>query len=389
MSRKITIGIDVGTNHTRVVVAEYLKGENVPTVIGTGFSESRGLRHGYVINFDEAVKSIRAAVEEAQANSKIKIKRAFISMGGMSLESSISHGSAVISKADSEVTELDVVKALNDSEKNLTHISNKRIIDKIPVRWKIDGKEIHGRPTGMKGMKLEVKTLFVMCLEQHLNDLVNAVEEAGVEVLDVIASPVAAGYVTLNRKQRTVGCMLVNIGAETVSMAVFENDSPISLHVFPIGSTDITNDIALGLKVSLEEAEEIKLGAGSHTFSKKKLDDIIEARLTDIFELIESHLKKIGRNGLLPAGILITGGGSGIATIEDLAKLSLKLPVKVTGREISDRTNGAIKDSTWFVAYGLTFFREDHPSVEELDYFRGLVKKIKNNASSLLNNLMP
>jgi cell division protein FtsA len=134
---------------------------------------------------------------------------------------------------------------------------------------------------------------------------------------------------------------------------VFENNIPISMEVFPIGGTDITNDIALGLKIPLEEAENLKIGAiGTNSYPKKKLEEIVSARLTDMFELIENHLKKIGRNGLLPAGIFITGGGGGIGTIEDFAKASLKLPSRIATLNISEQKTN-IKDATWAVAYGL------------------------------------
>ena len=135
---------------------------------------------------------------------------------------------------------------------------------------------------------------------------------------------------------------------------MFEDNTPISLKVFPIGSTDITNDIALGLKISLEEAEQIKLGAiTGTTYPRKQLEDIILARLRDIFDLIEAHLKKIGKNGMLPAGIILTGGGSGVATIEDLARAALKLPSKVGAVHTSGQSQMYVRDSTWAVAYGL------------------------------------
>jgi cell division protein FtsA len=145
----------------------------------------------------------------------------------------------------------------------------------------------------------------------------------------------------------------VNIGAETVSLAVYESERLIGLHVFGIGSTDITNDIALGLRVPLEEAETIKLGTNDAVYPKKKLDEIIEARLSDIFELIERYLKKIKRSELLPAGIVITGGGSNIPVIEHVAKSMLKLPTKIGTGDITT-TKGKLRDSMWFVAYGLT-----------------------------------
>ena len=170
-------------------------------------------------------------------------------------------------------------------------------------------------------MCIRDRTLLVTSLEQHLNDLVSAIENTGILVDDVMASPLAASLVMLSKTQKRAGCVLANIGAETVSIAVFENSIPISLKVFPLGSGDITNDIAIGLKIPLEEAERVKRGFTSNTnISKRKLDEIISARLSDMFGLIEAHLKSIKRNGLLPAGIIITGGGSGIADIEDLAK---------------------------------------------------------------------
>jgi cell division protein FtsA len=169
-----------------------------------------------------------------------------------------------------------------------------------------------------------------------------------------MASPIAASLVTLTKSQKIAGCVLTNIGAETVSIAVFENNMPVSLEIFPIGSTDITNDIALGLKVPLEEAEQIKIGAiTGNSYPRKKLEEIVSARLSDIFELIEAHLKKIGRNGLLPAGIVITGGGSGLTSIEELAKVSLKLSSRIGVVHLGLSEKQSYRDSTWAVSYGL------------------------------------
>jgi cell division protein FtsA len=243
---------------------------------------------------------------------------------------------------------------------------NRKVIHAIPVSYKIDGRIVLGRPQGMKGMKLESRTLFVTTLEQHLNDLIQTLADAGIEVEDVMASPLAASLITLSKSQKIAGCVLANIGAETVSIVVFENNIPISLEVFPIGSVDVTHDIALGLKISLEDAEHLKTGANTDiAHSRKKLEEIVDARLTDIFELIEGHLKKIGRSGLLPAGIIITGGGSGIADVEEVAKLTLKLPAKVATFPFEADSRG-IGQGSWAVAYGLCilgFTQGDEPSV--------------------------
>ena len=264
----------------------------------------------------------------------------------------------MITKADLEITDLDVKNVLTEAENSLstTSLMNKQIIQTVPQAFKIDGQMLIGRPTGMHGSKLEAKVLFVVCLKQHLNDIIKAVEDANIEVLDVIASPIAASMVSLTKSQKIAGCILVNIGSETVSLSVFENNIPISLEVFPIGSTDITNDIALGFRIPIHEAESIKLGnTGEMQYPKKKLDEIIMARLSDIFDLIEAHLKKIGRSGLLPAGIILTGGGSGIDTIEDIARVSLRLPSKVSSINfLPNIKNSQLQDSYWSVAYGLS-----------------------------------
>jgi len=355
MTRNIITGIDIGTYQVKVMTVEYDKGSSraLPRIIGTGFSESKGLRHGYIINTSDIVRSLRNAIDQVEKKTRTRIKRTYLSIGGVGLEEVKSKGEVIISRADGEITDLDIKKALEDSEEKVgAKISNRKIIHVIPLQFKIDGEVVLGRPVGMNGSRLEVETLFITCLEQHLNDLIQAVEEAGVEVDDVMASPLAASLVTLTKSQKMAGCVLANIGSETVSTVVFEDNIPISLKIFPIGSTDITNDIALGLKVSLEEAEQIKKGAiTSSEYPQKKLDEIIVARLSDIFELIENHLKAIGKNRLLPAGIIITGGGSGITTIEDLARAALKLPSKLAMLRFGE--NNKIKDAAWAVAYGL------------------------------------
>jgi len=358
MAKNIAVGIDIGTYQIKVVVLENDRkdGKDNYKIIGTGFAESKGLRHGYIINSGDTEKSLGMAINQAEKTANIKIKRAFLSIGGIGVGSIISHGSLIIPRADSEITEIDVKNVLSIAESEIpSNISiNKKIVHTIPISYKIDGKIVLGRPVGMKGIKFEAKVLFVTCLEHHLNDLINTVEDCGIEVINIMASPLAGSMVVLNKTQKIAGCILANIGSETVSLVVFENNMPISLDVFPIGGTDITNDIALGLKIPLEEAENLKINDGDTNYPKKRLEEIILARLSDIFDLIESHLKKLGRSGLLPAGIILTGGTSGVSTIEDLARATLKLPSKLGSINFTtDMKNCQIKDSSWSVAYGL------------------------------------
>lgn len=358
MSRNISVGIDIGTYQIKVVVAELAhdNSKNHPKIIGVGYEESRGLRHGYIINHGDVAKSLNKALRQAEKSAGVKIKHAYASIGGASLSGTIASGSTMVSRADNEVTDADIEKAIASTQADLSPgtFVNRKIIHTIPIQYKLDGKTVLGQAVGMKGSKLEVKTLFISCLEQHINDLVDVIEEAHVKVDDVIASPIAASLVTLTKTQKIAGCVLANIGSETVSIVVFENNLPIALETFPIGSNDITNDIALGLRVPLEEAEDIKRGSliGA-IYSKKKLEEIIVARLSDIFDLIDAHLKKIGKNELLPAGIILTGGGASIETIEELAKSSLKLPSKIASFNLGENTRNIIKDASWSVAYGL------------------------------------
>jgi cell division protein FtsA len=392
MTKRIITGIDIGSHTIRVVITEYTQGGGLPNILGIGRAESRGLRHGYIINITDAIKSVRIAVDEAERNSGLKIREAFLSVGGVGLEGAQTEGAAIISRADSEIADSDVERAHRACERNLTHAANKRILHTIPISYKIDGREVFGRPSGMKGLKLEAKCLIVTCLDQHLNDLIRAVEEAGVEIIDACASPIAASFVALTKAQRMAGCILANIGAETVSIVVYEDNIPISLEVFPVGSTDITNDIALGLKIPLEEAESIKLGRGGQQYPRRKLNDIMIARLQDMFSLVIAHLKKIGKHELLPAGIVLTGGGSGIETIEDFARAATKLPSKIPSINLdfasNPRSKKQIKDTSWFVAYGLAIWgvtndRSSRPNGQSL------WTRITETFGNLMRQLLP
>ena len=387
MIRNISVGIDIGTFTTRVVVGEFLKGEKNPKIIGVGESETKGMRHGYIIHIPNAIDSLKEALNMAEKTSGIKIKRAYVSIGGTTLRSQIGNGSAIISKADSEVTNLDVNKALDESESNLS-LGNKKIIYVSPISYKLDGKEVLGRPEGMHGNKLEIKALFITCSNKHWEDLMEVVTEVGVEPIDIIPSILAGSQIVLSSRQKIVGTALIDIGAETVSIGVFENESLISLHTFSIGSTDITNDIALGLKIPLDKAESLKLGDDIEEYSKKKLDEIIEARLKDIFELIENHLKKIKRNELLPAGVVFIGGGSNVFELDTLSKNVLKLPSKIGSTEIFGNMKTKLRDPSWYVTLGLITSSKNTKGYVE-GSLPNFIKNLKDVLKSTLKQLMP
>lgn len=356
MARHLVAGLDIGTAAIRLVVSEVVPESSVPRVLCQVRKESRGLRRGRIVNFDETLENIREAIKETERQTKTKLKSVLLSIGGITLDAKVASGQVAVSKADLEINDTDTARAIDASRANLGDFANKKIIYEAPIGFKLDGETIPGRPEGMRGAKLEVKTLFVYCLSQHLNDLIRVANMAGLTIEDIVPAPLAGSYATLSPAQKMAGCALVNIGSQTTSIITFEENTPRSLQVFPFGSNDITNDIALGLRVSLEEAEQLKLGSNQPVGVKKKLDEIIEARLTDIFESVEAHLKKIGRNGLLPAGIIIVGGGGNLENIERLAKSSLRLPARLFDVTQASHLKNQIRDASWVVAYGLCLF---------------------------------
>ncbi len=358
MARRIATGIDIGSHQTKVVVVEEVQtpeGMQLK-ILGTGLAESRGMRHGYVVDVEDAAAAVRAAKAQAEAIAHVPIKKGFLAIGGVSLDEVRASGETVISRADQEITELDVAKTLEMArEAARPGFMNRTVLHEIPLEYRVDGHLALGEPVGMRGTRLSADYLFITCLTQHADILTRTAEAADIEVIDRMASPLAGSYVTLTKDQKMKGCVLANIGAETVSIVVYDENVPISVKVFPIGSTNITDDLALGFKVSLEDAERLKLGhLGGAMYPKKKVDEIVTARFRTMFDLIDKHLKALGKRGSLPAGIIISGGASGMGTISDIAKGALNLPSRIADVQITPDTK--IKDATWAVAYGLSLW---------------------------------
>lgn len=357
----IVTGIDIGSYHVKVVIARAPDDPRaMPTILGTGYAESRGLKEGYIIATPEVARSVAAALSQASKAARLRPKRAYLGVGGVGLDEATARGEVVVERGDSIITDRDLARALKVSESSLAPAStlNRKILHSIPMRYWVDGTKVLGHnPAGMKGTRIAVETLFITCLERHVHDLAGAIEEAGIEVEDVVAAPLAASFVTLSKMQKRVGCVLANIGSETLSVAVFEDSIPLSVKIFPVGGSDITNDLALGLRISPEEAEQLKLGAvlGS-PYPKRTVEQIVSRRVSDMFKLVEAHLKKIGKAELLPAGVILTGGGSGLASVSDMAKAVLKLPSRIASMADGTAAKMQLRDSSWAVAYGLTIW---------------------------------
>jgi cell division protein FtsA len=358
----LVCGLDVGTSAIRAVLAQYKKGEHIPTILATAHVASYGLRDGYIVDADKVRRSISLALQTLEKQSGQKIRHVGIACAGAGLASHIVHGMVVVTRADLEVTGLDVSKVLREA-RGTAQVPNEKIIHTIPLAFKLDGKEVLGDPVGLVGTKLEVRALVVSVHALHIERLIEGIGSLGVEISSIVASPLSASIVCLSEKQKVAGCALVNIGSETVTTGVFENGAMISLLSIPLGSLDITNDIALGLKVPIDEAEGIKIGTLISSHPKKKLDEIVSARLTDIFELLNKHLKKIGRQALLPAGTILIGGGARLHEALTIAKEELKLPVE-TGVMLPEYEEFIrTKDPVWYTAIGVCLY--ENPGTAE------------------------
>ncbi len=387
MSKNITVGIDLGSHLVKVMVVEHLKERDKKTsrIIGTGKSEARGIKNGYINEPEEVVRSIVKSVREAEHRSGIKIRQATLAVGGISLESKLAKGTSIISRADNEVSALDVQNAVKESEQGLK-LLNRHVIDSIPYIYRLDGKDLYSRPEGLRGVKLEVTSLFITCINQHLEALVNSVNNAGVDVVDVIAAPLASSVAILNSQQKTAGCILVDIGAETISLSVFEDGDIISIKVLPLGGTDITKDLALGLKITLDEAEKIKKGEITGNFDQREIEEIMEARVTEFFEIIQKFLKKINKDGRLAGGAIIVGGATNNEMTERIAKNILNLPITMAG----SLGSGVLKDPAWYVVYGLCMsgrYNQGHNSYS--NPFVKIFKSIGDFFKNIVKQLMP
>lgn len=398
-------GIDIGSASVRVAVAEYSpRGEGL-RLLALVKTKSSGLKHGHITHPDEVTQAVLEALKEVQEITGTKTASAFLSVSGVGLETHHDSGSVAVSRADKEVSEFDVNRIVSESEIRAGAKHNSNVIHTIPVEYKLDGKKIVGKPLGLSAGKLEIKTLFVTASGRHLADMTKAVEAAGIEVEDIFAAPVAESMVTLTTPQKNAGCVIANIGAETVTIMTFEEGLPTSLKVFPLGSNDITNDVALGLKISLEEAEELKKRYSYHDDRRvqKKVGDIIEARLSDIFELIDTHLRKIGRSSLLPAGIVFTGEGAHTTGIAELAKKKLNLPARVASNliypgltvgeseaaEAKPKSNllEKLKQPEWSTAYGLCILGLEIGGDESVGI--RMVRKTRSKFMAFLKQFLP
>lgn len=346
----IVVGIDIGTSNVRTVIAQSFSDVEIPRIIGVGMVPSSGIRRGSISDIEEVVKNINESVEEAERMAGITVKNANVNIGGTDIDFQVSKGVVAVGRADGEVTEDDLERVIVEAQ-NVALPLNKEIIYVIPQNYRLDDHENIKDPLGMKGVRLEMNSLLIECSSIQVRNLTKCIHQSGIDINDVILEPLAASTAVLSKKQKELGVILINIGGGTTSIAVFEDGDLIHTAVLPVGAGHITNDIAIGLRTSIEVAEKVKLEFGNaipEEISKKEeidlsevdsketgfvsrhhIAEIIEARLEEIFGMIDKELKKIDKSGLLPAGAVITGGGAKLPQIVDLAKNSLGLPAQI------------------------------------------------------------
>lgn len=353
--RRIATGIDIGTHQIKVVMLEEVPEKGV-RIIGTGSAPASGMRHGYVVDVGDASSALKTAKRQAEAMARVHIKNGFLAIGGVSLDEVRTTGTSAIARGDQEITELDLEK-VEESARLLAEpqFLNRQLLHSIPLEYRVDGSKSLGNPVGFKGNRIEGDYLFVSCLSQHVDALTQVAESADIDVLDHMASPLAGSYVTLSKDQKMKGCVLANIGAETLSIVVYDENVPFSIKVFPSGGSLITDELALGFKVSLEDAERIKMGRLSGgDYPKKKVDDIVNSKFRAMFDLVDKHLKGINKRSALPAGIVLSGGGANISSALDIARSTLGLPARVAELQVPPESK--IKDASWAVAYGVALW---------------------------------
>jgi len=358
MVKEVVMGIDVGTHAVKTVVAEKRNGDSLPYILATGTAPSHGLRKGFIINHEDVSISIKNSVKQALEKINLNLKKAFVSIDGGGLEGIRSKGSIVVARADNEITESDLKRALGQSETQLnrnssSYLLNREILHTFPISYKIDDEHLIGDPVGMKGEKLEIETLFATGHSQQTNYLVKSMEMAGIKVENVVAAPWATSHAVLTQKEKEVGCVLVNIGGDTSSIVVFEEGGPVSMEIVPIGSNHITYDITHAFQVLLEEAESLKISYSNDSSVKRKLSGIVEPRLNDIFEFVGKHLNKIQRSGLMPGGIILTGGGANLSGTDEVAKKALKLPSQLSQNKLPENFDNEMANPLWSTAFGL------------------------------------
>lgn len=350
MKTQIITSIDLGSSTVRCVIADIAGDDGQLRILGAGIVPASGMRRGAVVDIADAADAIVAAVEQAEQMSAQRVKSAIVSIGGAGITVKDARGVIAIGRADGTVNEDDVARVI-EAAQAISIPTNNDVIHVIPRSFRLDDQHDIKDPVGLRGVRLEVDAVIVEAPSSHVKNLTAAMERANVAVEDFIIEPLAAAESTLTKKQKELGVALVNLGASTVSLAVYEEGELVHTAVLPVGCDFITHDVAIGLRTEIATAERIKVEYGSATMEgvdpKKVIDlaefderekgtfyhrealSMMQCRLEEIFDLVVKELEKIGKDQMLPAGAVLTGGGSHMPHIVEFAKQKLRLPVSI------------------------------------------------------------
>ncbi len=411
---EIIVGLDVGSTAVRVAVGQLTTSrESVPELqlIGAAEVPSEGIQKGQIGSIEDAVSSVSSALEHAEKIVGLPIEHVWVGVSGTQIIAQESKGIIAVSRANSEITEEDIERAV-EAAKNIATPLNYEILHVLPRSYSVDTQSGIKDPVGMTGMRLEVDTKIIHSVSSHIKNLSKVVYRAGVDIDDFVLSIFAAGEVVATPRQKELGCVIINIGGPTTSIVVYEDGDVIHSSVIPIGSSHITNDLALGLRTSIDIAEKVKCEYGecvskklnkkdtidlfdsgstsSEIVSRYYIAQIIEARVTEILEKVDDELSAIGRSRMLPAGALFVGGGSKIQGLIDCAKEVLALPSQIgyplSIESITDKVNDiAFVPAVGLVKWGSAFAQSPGKRASSADIAGKTFEKIR----SIFKNFVP
>lgn len=347
------VGLDIGTTTVRCVVGHRDGGAASPTIIGVGEAPNSGMRKGVVVNLVTTAQAVDKALEEAERVSGHQIDGATISINGNHVLGMSSKGVVAVGSRDHEINEEDLAR-VEDAATVVQLPANREILDVTPRSFSLDDQDNIRDPIGMNGVRLEVDAYVITALTPNLKNLLKVADMTKTAVHHSVPAGLAAAHAVLNDRQKENGVVLIDIGGTTTNLAVYDEGDLQHVAVLPVGGVNITNDLAVGLKVDLDVAEKVKVqhavatsevrkakdkkvtvktSSQTYDFDTDTIDDVVEARLEEIFESVNDELKSINRQANLPGGAILTGGTAQIKGIESYAKEALQLAVKIGASE--------------------------------------------------------
>lgn len=345
-SSRYAVGIDIGTTTVRCVVGHLDATTGAPTIVGVGEVPNNGMRKGTIVNLNGPAQAIDDALGEAERMSGYQVDTATISINGAHILSTTTDGMIAVGAMDHLVSDEDVARLTEVATVGKVP-ANREILDVVPHSYRLDGQDNIKDPVGMTGTRLEVNANVISALAPNVSALHSVLELAKVAPNTITPSVVAAARAVLNEQQLENGVAVIDFGGATTSIAIFEEGDLQYTGVIPVGGNNITNDLAIGLKTDPEIAEKVKLAHGSAVpqtgsetvsvkqdketleFPRQDVDEIIEARLEELFEAVAKELKKAGRHAKLPSGVVLTGGGAKLKGMVEYSKESLGLAVRI------------------------------------------------------------